>query len=60
MRPFLAMARKQKERGIVFLGEELETRRIFKGMYWVLLGEFDSIGTFERVEIRAEVVEKGG
>ena len=48
---FLAMARKQKERGIVFLGEEFETGRIFKGMYWVLFGEFDSIGTFEGVEI---------
>lgn len=48
---FLAMARKQKERGIVFFREEFEAGRIFKGMYWVLLGKFDGIGTFERMEI---------
>lgn len=48
---FLAMARKQKERNIVFLGEEFEARRIFKRMYWVLLGKFDGIGTFEGMEV---------
>lgn len=54
------MASKDKQGGIIFLGEEFQGAGIFEGVDGVFFCEAYRVGTFQAVEVGKKVIYEGG